>query len=487
MKNKVLSNSIIYTICGLLLKCFSFFLIPLYTRYLTTNDYGITSITNSFIATMSIFLVFSLFSAVLRFYVDLRENPEKLRRFYGTIVSFVFISGAVFFLIFFLIRDFLSEHIFSGIEFYPIIFISIISLIFYCQHSVYENILKSQQKALKYSLTAIAYFFINLFLNILFVVVLKKGAVGVIIATMLANIMYTIYFIVDLACNKAIRFCLDWALLKDALKYSIPIMPHDLSTKIATLVSNILIGGNFSFSVLGIYSIASQFGNIVDTVQVYINNAYGPWLYEKLHDKTSGYKKDINKTIKLLSDVIGLFLLGVALFAQDYIVLFLDKSYADAWKYVPAVVMVFAIKIPYYFYVNILFYYKEASRLLFIATFSGSVLNIFLSFLLIPEVGVFGSILADAVAMVIRVMIIIFISRKYENTGICINIFFRNFIKIALFIFCGLVFSYWKFSNSFNILNFVYKILIVGFYLTILYLQNKKEFVGFKKLLKLKK
>jgi O-antigen/teichoic acid export membrane protein len=165
----------------------------------------------------------------------------------------------------------------------------------------------------------------------------------------------------------------------------------------------------------------------------------------------------------------------------------MDESYVDAWRYIPAIVMVFAIKIPYYFYVNILFYYKEASRLLFIATFSGSVLNIFLSFLLIPAVGVFGSILADAVAMVIRVMIIIFISRKYEDTGICISIFFRKLIKIALFIFCGLVFSYWKFSSSFNILNFAYKILIVGFYLAILYLQNKREFVGFKKLLKLKK
>ena len=90
---RVVVNSVIYTFSGLLLKCFSFFLLPLYTAYLTTKDYGITSIANSFISTMSFVVTFSLFSAVMRFYVDLKDSPEKLKRFYGTISLFSFLSG----------------------------------------------------------------------------------------------------------------------------------------------------------------------------------------------------------------------------------------------------------------------------------------------------------------------------------------------------------------------------------------------------------
>ena len=73
---KVLINSIIYSCSGLLLKCFSFFLLPLYTVYLTTEDYGINSVITSFISTASFIVAFSLFSAVMRFYVDLKEEPE---------------------------------------------------------------------------------------------------------------------------------------------------------------------------------------------------------------------------------------------------------------------------------------------------------------------------------------------------------------------------------------------------------------------------
>ena len=38
---RVLINSVIYSCCGILQKCFSFFLLPLYTAYLTTEDYGL--------------------------------------------------------------------------------------------------------------------------------------------------------------------------------------------------------------------------------------------------------------------------------------------------------------------------------------------------------------------------------------------------------------------------------------------------------------
>ena len=83
---KLVSNSIIYSITGILQKCFSLFLMPLYTVYLTTADYGITSVAGSFSTTMGFVISLSLFSAVTRFYVELKDDPKKLSRFYGTVV-----------------------------------------------------------------------------------------------------------------------------------------------------------------------------------------------------------------------------------------------------------------------------------------------------------------------------------------------------------------------------------------------------------------
>jgi O-antigen/teichoic acid export membrane protein len=69
-QSKVLSNSIIYTLGGIITKCFAFFLLPLYTAYLTPEDYGITSIVTTFLNISSFVVSFSLYAAVLRLYVD---------------------------------------------------------------------------------------------------------------------------------------------------------------------------------------------------------------------------------------------------------------------------------------------------------------------------------------------------------------------------------------------------------------------------------
>lgn len=486
---KLISNSIIYSLSGLLLKCFSFFLLPLYTAYLTTEDYGITSISASFITTFSFIVAFSLFSAVMRFYVDLKNDSEDLKRFYGTIITFVFLTSAFFGVIATIFRDLISKYVFSGADYYPIILITLISLTFYCQQTIYMNILQSQQKAMKFSVLNIIFFFVSLALNIIFVVVLKMGAVGSLIASMIGYILYTVYFISDMIIHKKLIFCIDIKLLKDSLKYSIPIMPHNLSTQLSMLISKVLIGGKVSMAGVGVYAIASQFGNIADTIQCYVDQAYGPWLYEKLHDKEENFRDGIRNLSRMLTSVLGIFFLGIALFAQDYILLFVDKSYADAWRYVPLIVMTFAIKTAYYFYVEVLFYYKEASKKLFVATLTGSVVNILLSFYLVPIFGVYGSIIADAIAMVIRVGIIIVISKKFDNVGLYVIDFVKSFIEISIAIGIGLFLSYFKYGNTFSLFNFGYKCVIVLLYVIFIFIQYRKSIIPWidnKKMQKLK-
>ncbi|HFR3426728.1 TPA: hypothetical protein ACHU7U_002002, partial [Streptococcus suis] len=91
----VFKNTIIYMVCGVLIRGFSFFLLPLYTSYLTTVDYGITSLVSSFLITGSFLVAASLYSAIFRFYVDLKHDTVRLSRFYGTIILFVLMMSII--------------------------------------------------------------------------------------------------------------------------------------------------------------------------------------------------------------------------------------------------------------------------------------------------------------------------------------------------------------------------------------------------------
>lgn len=474
---RVVVNSIVYSFSGILLKCFSFFLLPLYTVYLTTEDYGITSIATSFIGTMTFIVSLSLYSAVMRFFVDLKNEPEKLKRFYGTITLFTLASGIFWLALLTAFRDLVSKKIFSGIDYYPVIIVCVLALIFTCQTTIYDDILKSQQKALKSSIITIVTFFVTVGFNILLIVVFKLGALGSLLSTLITQLLYTLYFWGDMIVHKQIQFCIDLELLKDALKYSIPIIPHNLATKLALLISKVLIGDAASLASVGIYAVAAQFGDIADTLQGYVDKAYQPWLYEKLKERDESYKESIRSTVKMLIAVLGLLFVCIALFAHDYIVLFVNKAYGDAWKYIPLMILVFSIKTIYYFYVEVLFYHKKASRLLFIATLSSSLINILLSYFIIPVYGIIGSIIADAIAMLIRVAIVFSFSLKFENIGLKVQDFILNFITIALFIGIGLILSFTKYQYTFSFINLGYKIIVVGVYVALIYFKYKKQIV----------
>ena len=472
--SKVLTNSIVYSIGGLITKGFAFFLLPLYTAYLTPADYGITSIVTTFLSISGFIVSFSLFASVLRFYVDYKDTPESLRVFYGTTFIFITVAGLFFWILLYLLRDVLSYYIFAGIDFYPIVCVCLISMVFNCTHTFFETILRSQQKAMKATILSVAYFLLNAGFTILLVVFFDMGALGVVLATLIAGFSYTIYMLLDMIFHGTIAFRFDGSILKESLKYSIPIIPHNISPHLALLVEKVLISGRCSLAVLGIYSVAAQFGSLADTVQIYVNQAYGPWLFEKIKEN-KGPSQEIRNISKLLAAVIGGIFLIISIFAHDYIILFIDPQYVDAWMYVPLIVIVYTIKTTYYFYVNILFYYKKAARILFLATLAGSLSSVCLAFCLIPQIGANGAIVADGIAMIIQVALVIYISKKFDDIGLKLRDFISNIIMVSSFVFIGLLPSFLYFGHEFNLANMAYKILITILYCIVVFYQYRKK------------
>ena len=88
-KRNLLKNSGIYSIVQILQKAIGLFLLPVYTNLLSPNDKGITDVVQPLVAFLSIFYTLSLNSAIVRFYVDYKENDKKLKEFWGTCISFI--------------------------------------------------------------------------------------------------------------------------------------------------------------------------------------------------------------------------------------------------------------------------------------------------------------------------------------------------------------------------------------------------------------
>lgn len=483
-KKKVIKNSIIYTVNDILIKAFNFLLLPLYTAYLTTNDYGTTNLIASFTGVSGFVVACSLYAAIIRFYSEVKDDREQVKRLFGTIILFVFFSGLLFSALISIFHGVFIPLLFRGLNFYPTILVSLLGLIFGCLYTVYQHILKGMENAKKFSFVCIANFLLNLGLNIIFVVVMRKGADGVLLSLLISNIIVAGYMIIDLKKNDLIAFCIDRKLLKELLKYSVPLLPHNLSTNITNLVSRIFINNSFSLVSVGLFALASQFGTVADTIQSSVNKAFQPWFYDQMNKKERNYKKEIVQLSDIFIWIYGAIFLLISLFSQELILLFTNENYYKAWTVVPFIVITYSIKTMYYFYINILFYYKKATKFIFLATISGSIINIFLSALLIPRMDMYGSVLADAIAMVFRVGIIAALSKHFDDIGYKINKFILLTVIDISFIGIGLIFSYTKYLYQFSWMNIGYKVIILLLYLSLAAFALRKNIRPFMEKLK---
>jgi O-antigen/teichoic acid export membrane protein len=425
--------------------------------------------------------------SVSRFYVEYKGNMEKVKRYYGTMIVFSFVSGFAFLLLFVVFNKALTVLFFEGIAFFPIVLVALVGLVFSCAYTMYSRILYAMQDAKRIVVTSMAFFFVQFGFTFLFVVSMRMGAYGVLLATMITNIVFCAFMIIDLVKRKLITFCIDLPILKETLAYSIPIIPHNLSTNIAQLVSRVFLNNRFALSVVGLFALASQFGTVTDIAQSSMNAAFQPWFFSQMKEGGEERGASVRQMAYALSWLSGLIFLLIALFSQEVILLFLNANYKQAWTVVPLCVLTFAVKSAYYPYINLLLYEKKASRLVFITTVSSSLVNIGLSALLIPIWNMYGSSLADIIAMILRVAVAVIIARKYNSVGFRFTEFLRIVLIVTLFTGAGLYLSYTKCMYEVSIINISIKLLIVAAYIGVVAHINRRTIQRYFKVWKAKR
>ena len=166
--------------------------------------------------------------------------------------------------------------------------------------------------------------------------------------------------------------------------------------------------------------------------------------------------------------------MGIGLFSQEVVILMTNDNYMMAWTVIPILVIGFSIKSMYYFYVNVIMFYKQAARKLFIATIIGSLMDIVLAYLLVPRFGMYGSAVAFVLAKVITVTIVVYLSKLYDDVGYRVAKMLSIIVPSLLFMIAGLYFSYTKYLTVFSFTNLAYKILILTIYILFIYFTNRR-------------
>jgi len=448
---RVLINSSYYTIGSVLTRSIGFFMLPVYTHFLSTHEYGQVNYLNSFIQVMIFIASFSLFVSVPRFYVKYRNDDFVLKRLIGTIYISMFIFGGIFFVVMMLLRNTISPYLFPDIEFYPLVVIAIVTVVFMTIHSMHQQVLIVMARGMQTLRVNAAVFLSQAIINVFLIVVLRLGALGILLSQLSVFVVYAIYAYFDLKLKNVIVLCWDKKLLIEALKYSVPLMPHHLSTRLASVISKLFITTSYTIALVGVYGVALQFASIVEVIQVSVNKALKPHIFKILDSKKDVHDEVYDLTILVTISFSFMYIL-IGGYSSILIDTFLPSDYHIASHVIPIVLIGYALKAVYYFYLNVILYYLKTSKKVFLATVSGSIVNILLMAFLIPAYGIYGAAWAFSISKLVTLLLVLLVARNFLYKGIVLS----DLMKIMTL---GLLVMYISFK-----LPFVLKTMFVLFY-----------------------
>ena len=457
-KNKIILNSGIYSLLSLLQKGVNFFMVPVLTVYLTTFDYGIVAVVTAINLFLNKLYLLSLDGSINRFYYEYENDKEKIKRLFGTIVTFVLAVSTIFSVIIFLGHKYFIDPFLSDVDFYPYMLLGMVSVFFNPIFTIYQNTLQAQQNGKKYGKQNMMFFIVNICLLLIGVVVLDMGAKGLLGALALTNIIFFMYTLTRF--GKEIKFGIDRHLLKESLTYSLPLIPHSISGIATNTIDRLFVNSFLSTASAGIYALGNTFGGIIFLIASGVNQAFVPWFNEQVK---SGNNYKIPAIAKLLVLIYSIIALGISYFGKEVIAYVTPNAYHEAWKVIPFISFAFVFHSLYYFFSTPLFYNikKKGSRVLPIFTVSAAVINITLNYILIVRYGMIGVAIAT---LITKVLLILALSRIYKKY-VLIN--YPNAIMILLpIVYFGIsMISFYKFGNN----ELIYKIII---YILVLFLTS---------------
>jgi O-antigen/teichoic acid export membrane protein len=406
--SKVIKNTFIYMSGRLLPRFAMFLLLPVYTAFLTTAQYGIV---NSMMVLNTLLLVIftlAIDRSIYRLYFDYKSEKGK-KDFLGTVTVSLFIISTIFLVILFLLKD-LVTLIYQSIDFYPFFVIAILTSYVSIFHIVPKIYYQINNKAGTYIGISLLQFVSSTMFILLFVVVLKKGVWGMLMGYLIGEAILLPLFLYIIL--KKTNICFKTKILKECLQFSLPIIPTALSAWILNLSDRIFIERFLTLSEVGIYSLGCRLSSLIAVVSSAFHFAYYP-LYYSLANSEDQERAKRKLYLYNNSCLIIMILMSfvVALFSKNLIEIFFPLDYYDSYKIMLIISFSYLLTAASSL-LGLSFYQEKKTKELMFITVFGAVLNIILNFTLIPIFGMFGAAYATNLSFLVLFIIKYIYSKK---------------------------------------------------------------------------
>ena len=406
----MVKSMLLYTVASLLSPLLSFVLLPIYSRYLSTSEFGIVAAMGVLSSVVTAVSTLALDRAAMRFYFD-NADPAVKRKTMGTFfVASVGLACLTFMLL--LAARIVLQLAYPEVAFYPYYFLSLVTVTTGVVATFVQSYLRVAEKPHSFLATVGLTVVLQLALTYFFIVVRQDGALGQIYALLLTALTLLPLYL-WIACRD-FTFELDLVLVKKGLSYSWPLIPTLVVAWILNWSDSIFIANYCSMSDVGLYSMGYKISMILFVVSGAFSTAFYPVFFQKanLEDQVEA-RKTLYSIIQIASRAFIAFGFLLALFAKDLVLLVLDLKYHDS--YLVARIIIVPNVLSAIMGVSSNLYYQQAkhSRFQLLVVSGSAVLNLILNYMLVPLFGMYGAAAATLVSMIALTVVHYQFSRRF--------------------------------------------------------------------------
>jgi O-antigen/teichoic acid export membrane protein len=390
------------------MKAIGLILFPIYTSVLSIAEYGILGLLEVTAQLLIAVLSLSIHSGVVRFYFD-KQYSGKQKDMYFVSLLVVFIVSMVAGIFIFSYSGRFSRILLDNGDYFLLIRLMYVSVIFQVLNSVPTNLMRLQEKATMYTVLMVTRLLISLVVIIYLVVRRNMGLEGILIGQICGHISYFLLVLRFSIRNSQISF--DFKLIANLITFSFPLVFALVSSVIITITDRYCLKSLASMDEVGVYSAAYKIANTLLLIFGAMQMALTPMFYQKMEDpnRLRFYSKIITYSI-----YIGMILtLGISFFGLEIIkVLSRNPDYWLANNAIPVLSFALLFGMVRYYIAHFLSIAKKTKQIALI-TILVAIINLGLNLLLIPRYSFMGAAFATLVAQLTFLLIMYYYGQKY--------------------------------------------------------------------------
>ncbi len=413
---KLIGNSAIFAIGNFGSKLVSLVLVPLYTHYLATSEYGIIDLATTTLNMVIPIITLSIYEAVLRFAMD-KNHDSRVVITNGTLIMILgIITSVVFYPIlrYFNVLDGLLNY------FYMLLILQ-----------SFQNLLSQYTRAINkiksFALNGILQTFITSICNIILLIYLNYGIKGYFISIIIANIFSIIYLVHSTGYFAEIKVSnINRDISLSMIKYSIPLIPNSFMWWLINAANRYFILFYVGINENGLFAVANKIPSIISVFTTIFTQAWQLSAIDEYDSESSG--EFYSKIFVIYRVFVFICVSAVLVISKFFMKMVFAQEYYISWKYIPFLLLAVAYS-SFSGFLGMNYIAAKETGGIFKTSLAGGLLSLLLNFMLVPFMGVLGSSIATMFSFMLMYIFRLKDTQKYIN----IKVNYKNtFIDIAI-------------------------------------------------------